>query len=228
MTKSTLGLLLLIITSLLSCQTTTKHIEEPKEEEQVITPIAPPLDVELLKEKANQARTFCQKKQLNTDFCILIQIDRHSGLERFFVYDLKNDSIMHRFLVAHGCCAYAWSETFSKEKPTLSNQEGSHCTSLGKYKIGARRKSEWGVKIKYLLHGLEKSNDQALLRQIVLHSWERIADQEVFPEGTVEGWGCPAISNQAFLTIDPLLHHSKTPVLLWIFCAQSDCETSEL
>jgi hypothetical protein len=64
---------------------------------------------------------------------------------------------------------------------------------------------------------LEKTNSNALARYIVFHSWEAIPNEEVFPSGTPEGWGCPSISNENFQLLDPILQGVKSPVLMWIF-----------
>jgi hypothetical protein len=167
--------------------------------------------------RATQALAFCKKRNFNTNFCILIDMSLHSGVKRFFVWDFKKDSVAHSFLVGHGCCDNPWNSDGSKTSPVFSNTDGSHCSSLGKYKIGERAYSDWGVNIKYVLHGLEASNSNAFNRFIVFHSWEAVSDDEVYPDGTPEGWGCPTISNNSFKQIDPLLKSSTKPVLLWIY-----------
>jgi hypothetical protein len=177
----------------------------------------PSLNIEATKNKAKEALDYCKAKNFNTDFCILIDMSLHSGVSRFVVWDFKNDSVMHRFLVGHGCGDSPWSEDQSKENPIFSNEDNSHCSSLGKYKIGERGYSNWGVNVKYLLHGLESTNSNALKRVIVFHSWEVISDDEVYPSGTPEGWGCPAVSNNSFRIVDPLLRASSKPVLMWIY-----------
>ena len=134
----------------------------------------------------------------------------------------KKNEITHHFLVGHGCGDNVWSTDTTKDNPTFSNVEDSHRSSLGKYKIGARAYSEWGVNIKYLMHGLEESNSNALKRFIVFHSWEAVSDEEVFPNGTPEGWGCPTISNASFKIIDPMLQKASKPVLMWIFDDRTD------
>ncbi len=174
-------------------------------------------DIDLIKAKATDAYRFCKSKRMNEDFCVLIDMQIHSGKKRFFVWNFKKDTIVYSFLVGHGCCDNPWSRDLSKNKPKFSNDEGSHCSSLGKFKIGSRGYSSWGIKVKYLLHGLEPSNSNALQRAIVFHSWEFVADEEVYPKGTPEGWGCPTISNGSFKIIDPLLKRSSRPVLMWIF-----------
>jgi hypothetical protein len=177
----------------------------------------PTIDIESTRAKASLALEFCKTKNFNTDFCILIDMSLHSGVKRFMVWDFKKDDIANAFLVGHGCCDNPWNSDQSKETPKFSNTDGSHCSSLGKYKIGERAYSNWGVNIKYVLHGLESTNNNALKRFVVFHSWEAVSDEEVYPNGTPEGWGCPAISNNSFKIIDPLLKASTKPVLMWIY-----------
>jgi hypothetical protein len=174
------------------------------------------LDSLKIKAKAQEAFEFCEKNGYNTSFCILIDMSIHSGLNRFVVWDFKTNSIDRKMLVSHGCCDNAWTSDQSKENPTFSNVDGSHCTSLGKYVIGERGVSQFGVKIKYLLHGLDSSNKNALKRAIVFHSWELIPNEEMYPKGTPEGWGCPAISDDHFLELDKKLKPEKK-VMMWIF-----------
>jgi hypothetical protein len=177
----------------------------------------PKVNIERTRAKANEALAFCNKKEFNTDFCILIDMSLHSGIKRFFVWDFQKDTIVESFLVGHGCGDNPWSYDFSKDKPTFSNKDGSHCSSLGKYKLGERGYSNWGIHVKYLMHGLETTNSNALARTIVFHSWEDVTDEEVYPSGTVEGWGCPTISNNSMQLIDPKLKASEKPVLMWIY-----------
>ena len=51
-----------------------------------------------------------------------------------------------------------------------------------------------GNKCELQLHGLEETNQSAYDRIIVLHSWDMMSDEEIYPEGSPEGWGCPAVS----------------------------------
>lgn len=169
------------------------------------------------KEIVQEARTFCKAKGFNENLCILIDMGVHSGKNRLMLWDLEADSMLFSCLVSHGCGQHPWSYDASKENPTFSNQNGSHLSSLGKYKIGERGYSMWGVHVKYLLHGLEASNSRALERTIVFHSWDAIPEAEPFPNGTPEGWGCPAVSNASFRFIDPYLKQSQKPVLMWIY-----------
>ena len=176
-----------------------------------------PKTVERLKQKSKEAITFCKASGYNTEFCILIDMNIHSGKKRAFLWDLKKDSILATGMCAHGCGTNPWGETTTKEKPKFSNTPDSHCTSIGKFKIGKRGYSNWGINVNYLLHGLESTNTNALKREIVLHSWDDVPEREVYPNGTPEGWGCPAVANGFMKIVDPKLKESEKPVLLWMF-----------
>ena len=162
-----------------------------------------------------EAKAYSKKNNLNQSKFILIDLDLHSGLKRFFVYDLKKETITKSYMVSHGCGDNMWSWTSSKEDASISNEPDSHCSSIGKYVIGSRGVSQWGIKVNYLLIGKDKSNSNAVKRAIVLHSWEKIPSGEVYPEGTPEGWGCPAVSNESMREIDVILKANKK-MLLWV------------
>lgn len=118
-------------------------------------------------------------------------------------------------MVSHGCGDNQWGRTSSKENAPVSNEFDSHSSSIGKYVISERGVSQWGIKVNYILQGKDKTNSNARSRAIVLHSWEAVSDYEVYPQGTPEGWGCPAVSNESMKEIDELLKANKK-VLMWI------------
>ena len=176
-----------------------------------------PADGPTKNNKADYALHFCKNNNMNEEFCILVDMSIHSGKKRLFVYDFKEHKVLSSYLVSHGCCDNIWSSDQSKTNPSFSNVPDSHCSSLGKFKIGERGYSSFGVNTKYLLHGLESTNSNALERDIVFHSWSMVNDEETFPQGTPEGWGCPALSNNSFLEIDELLKNADKPTLMWIY-----------
>lgn len=167
--------------------------------------------------KSEEAKTFCSEKKYNTDYCLLINMQKHSGLYRFYVWDFAKNHAVDSGLVSHGCCDNLWAGDKTKENVQFSNVPDSHCSSLGKYKVGKRGVSSWGIKVNYLIHGLENTNDKALERSIVLHSWEAITDEEIYPKGSAESWGCPAVSNAFMSRLDERLQKSEKSMLLWIF-----------
>ncbi len=177
----------------------------------------PAVNTSKIRKKAQKALLYCKQKNMNTDYCILVDMSVHSGLYRLFIWDFKQNKIVKKSLVSHGCGENSWGLDETKENVKFSNTPDSHCSSKGKYKIGKRAYSQWGIHIKYWLHGLDQTNSNALKRIIVLHSWDRVTEKENFPNGTAEGWGCPAVSNKTMRYLDKRLKHSKKPVLFWIF-----------
>lgn len=174
---------------------------------------------ELLKDYSKfhkEALSFCEKRQFNTNYYILIDLSIHPGKNRFFVYNFSSGKNDYEKLVTHGSCDVFEDNDTKWEKAKFSNKNDSHCSSKGKYKIGKRDYSQWGINVKYWLKGLEKSNDNAEKRVTVLHSWEAVSDEEVCPKYLPLSWGCPAVSNDFMTVLDKKLQKSDKPVLLWI------------
>ena len=175
--------------------------------------ISPTLNLSKTKFRAQEARNFCLEHHLNTTYCILADMSLPSGVKRLVVWDFRKNDTLLTCLVSHGCGKGPWS----KDNPIFSNIPDSHCTALGKYKIDERAYSQWGIHVKYLLSGFSTTNTNAMKRQVVFHSWDKIANNEIYPDGTPEGWGCPAISNNSMKIIDALLRKQRRHVLLWIY-----------
>ena len=167
--------------------------------------------------RTDEALAYIKQNNMNTDFCIFIDMETHSGKERFVVWDFNQKKILKQGLVSHGCGEQPWSGDYTKEAPIFSNEFDSHLSSEGKYAIGDRAWSNWGINIKYWLKGLDSTNSNAEKRLIVLHGWESISDKEILPNGTPEGWGCPAVSNNMMTYLDTKLRYVDKPVLFWIY-----------
>lgn len=180
-------------------------------------PPEPGINLDRTKEKAAECLKYCRQHGYNTRYCILVDMSLPSGVKRFMVWDFHQHNVIISGMVSHGCGVGPWSGVWSKDKPSFSNLDGSHCTALGKYQVNNRAYSAWGVHVKYYLNGLENSNNNALIRQIVFHSWQAVPENEVYPQGTPEGWGCPAISNNTMKIVDPLIRKQKRHLLLWIY-----------
>lgn len=169
---------------------------------------------ESISKKAKQAFIYCKKNKMNTSFCFLVNFSIHSGKNRFFIYSFKTNQVIYSGLVCHGV-----GLSSSEEKPVYSNVVGSNCTSLGKYKIGKRANSNWGINIHYKMHGLEKTNNNAFKRKIVLHSYDYVSETEIYPQHLTMGWsqGCPVIANNLMKEIDKLLKKQTKGTLLWVY-----------
>lgn len=163
-----------------------------------------------------ESLAFCKENNFSTTTYFLIDMSIHSGKNRFFIYDFNKNKIIDKNIVTHGTCDKFEVNPTKKSKAKFSNQKDSHCSSKGKYKIGKREYSSWGINIKYWLHGLEKSNDNAVDRVVVLHSWKAVSNEEVFPDYSPLSWGCPAVSDVFMKKLDERLKNATKPVLLWI------------
>lgn len=166
--------------------------------------------------KAKEAKQYCIDNNFDTTFCVLIDMKVHSGKYRFFTWDFGLNSIVDKSLCSHGSCANIELPD-GEQLPYFTNQPNSYCSSLGKYKIGKRGVSSYGINVNYKLHGLEKTNSNAFDRIIVLHSFDGLSENEVFPNKAITSWGCPAVSNGMMERIDEKLQKTQLPVLLWIY-----------
>ena len=163
-----------------------------------------------------EAKAFCKREKFNEDYYFLIDLSIHSGRNRFFIYDSKTGKIANHNLVTHGSCDVLDDNETKWEQAKFSNANNSNCSAKGKYKIGKRDSSSWGIKVKYWLHGLEKSNNNAVQCVVVLHSWNAVSNVEVYPEYSPLSWGYPAVSDDFMRILDERLQKSDKPVLLWI------------
>ena len=164
--------------------------------------------------RTKEALLFCRKNKLDTSIAFFVDMGIHSGKNRFFIVDLHKKKIIHS-----GLCCHGMGKESTPASPVFSNESGSNCTSLGKYKTGKRAFSNWGINIHYKMKGLENTNSNAFKRIIVLHSYDPIPENEIYPQHLPMGWsqGCPVISNGLMTTIDKLLKSKKRSVLIWIY-----------
>ena len=162
-----------------------------------------------LQMKAAEARQFAQKNNFNSSICFLADMSLPSNQNRFFVYDLKKDTIQNAGLVTHGRCNQNWLEGRK-----YGNEPGCGCTSLGRYKIGNPYKGRFGLAFK--LYGLDKTNDKAFERSVVLHSHECVPETEV-KDDICQSDGCPTVSPGFLQQLKPIITRSEKPVILWVF-----------
>lgn len=163
-----------------------------------------------------EAQSFCKANGFNQEYYFLLDFNVHSGKNRFYVYDFKLQKVINQNLVTHGSCDVFEENPQKYKKAKFSNANSSHCSSKGKYKIGKRDYSSWGIHVKYWLHGLETTNTNAEKRVVVLHSWDAVSNDEIYPRYAPLSWGCPAVSDEFMKVLDEKLKMANQPVLLWI------------
>lgn len=164
-----------------------------------------------LQQNTKIAKTFLQDhSDYNQDIVFLADMAIESRYNRFYVYDVKNDRILHKGLVAHG----KGSNIGTYGELQFSNVEGSNMTSLGNYKVGVDYVGRFGKS--YKLHGLDKTNDQAFARYVVLHTYTFMPHEEQLVP-IINSEGCPMVSNETFKILENIIDNSKKPILLRIY-----------
>ncbi|UXR64006.1 murein L,D-transpeptidase catalytic domain family protein [Bdellovibrio bacteriovorus] len=86
-----------------------------------------------------------------------------SNNKRMYVVDMKT-GLVTRYLTAHGKGSDPSHTGYAKK---FSNVEGSNMSSIGMYVTGAEYSGKHGRSMRLI--GLEKTNDQAMNRAIVVH-----------------------------------------------------------
>lgn len=146
----------------------------------------------------------------NNEIAFFVDMEIMSGKNRFFIYDLKNNKIIDQGLVAHGF----GSRTDPNGKLKFSNENNSLCTSLGKYSVGNSYHGQYGKA--YKLYGLDATNSNAELRNIVLHKNVKMPyEEQDKPIGY--SFGCPMVNDIYYSRIEKLLDNSKKNIVLDIY-----------
>lgn len=157
-----------------------------------------------------EVKNYVKGKNYNQDLAVFINFKIHSGKYRYFVYDLKNDKILQKAIVAHG----EGSVVSNSNNLQFSNIDGSHQSSLGKYEIKESYTGKFGKA--YRLNGLDETNSNAMPRAIVLHSYYCVADKESINPACLS-FGCPMLSQNAFNETAKYIDQSKQPIILYAF-----------
>ena len=159
--------------------------------------------------QALQLKQYAIEKGYDTSYAFLVNMSMKSGKKRFFVVNLSTMEIESRSLVAHG----RGDERFTFDRK-FSNDAGSNCTSVGKYKIGKSYTGQFGLA--YRLYGLDATNNNAFKRFVVLHGMSCISyDETDLP--ICQSEGCPAVAPQFLEEIKPIIDSRKLPMLMWVF-----------
>lgn len=158
--------------------------------------------------RAQALKQYATGHNASTQWGILIDMSISSWKNRFFVVNLKNDSVLISGLVAHGGCG-----NYAREEVIFGNTPGCGCSSEGHYRIGNKYYGTFGLA--YKLHGLDTTNNKAYERFVVFHSHECVNDYEGVP--TCRSDGCPTVSPTVLKQTAALLDKSEKPVMMWIY-----------
>jgi L,D-transpeptidase catalytic domain len=155
-------------------------------------------------------KKFAAANHYETRLCLLADMTIPSGKRRFVVYDLANDSIIISGLVAHGSCDKGFQEA-----ARFSNTLNSGCSCFGRFRVGKSYRGKFGLA--YKLYGLDSSNNNAYQRNIVLHAYPDVPDDETYPLPICNSRGCPMVSPGFLRHLQSYIDNSRKPILLCIF-----------
>ncbi len=180
--------------------------DDEEKEESTISPENTTI-INILTKKINN---YAIQNDLSTEYCFLVDMSLPSGRNRFFIFDLKKDMIINSGLVSHGSC----NETFLA-RPKFSNESKSGCSSLGKFKVGEFYTGKYGRSFR--LYGLDNCNSNAYKRAVVIHGYDCVPDEEIYPKVLCNSLGCVMVSHKFFDNISGLIRKSEKPIVLWVY-----------
>ncbi len=187
------------------CSFTNLHVMD---EEDILSEI----EIARLAEHVSEIKAYtATNHKYSSKIAFLVDMKIKSGKNRFFVYDLEHDQILDQGLVAHG----SGSETGIKgDILQFSNTPNSNCTSLGRYSVEKPYKGVFGKAFK--LAGLDESNNNAMKRAIVLHSYKEVPYDE---QGyyIINSHGCPMVNDLFFKRLEKFIESSNSKILLSVY-----------
>ncbi|MBO5820696.1 MAG: murein L,D-transpeptidase catalytic domain family protein [Alistipes sp.] len=160
-------------------------------------------------ERAVALREFCQREGYNTRVALFVDLSRHSGRNRFVAWDMVRNVPMFTCPVSHG--SGAQKSHVRSAYARLSNEDGSHLSSVGRAIVAERYEGRYGVA--YRLDGLDATNTNMRPRCVVLHGWEYTTSYPIFPLATVGSFGCPVLSRKMMARVDDILKAEERVII---------------
>ena len=144
--------------------------------------------------------------EYNQDIVFYIDFSIPSTDYRFFVIRLKDSMIINKGLCCNG-------RTTVNKEVVFSNVPGSKYSSKGAYKIGASYKGKFGKSFR--LHGMNDTNSNAYIRNVVLHSYSGIPrTTTLFP--ICQSEGCTTVNPDFLKELSYYIERSNKPILLYV------------
>lgn len=139
----------------------------------------------------------------NTNIITIIDFNKSSKEERFFVVDLARKEVLYKSLVAHGI------KSGGEYATRFSNKVGSNQSSLGFYVTGETYMGRNGYSL--TLDGMERGiNDKIRERYVVIHKADYVSETFLKHNGSLgHSEGCPAIPESIYKEVIDLIKNGS-------------------
>ena len=168
---------------------------------------------ESIEARAEEAYKFAKTKGLSLEKAFFVDYSIPSGTPRLFVWDFKEKRIVARTYVMHGSGGGS-----TAEKPCFSNEVGSGCSSLGRFKV--TKSHVYHLKRSFLMVGYDKTNSNALKRGIMIHrsTWVDIKHRKKYiPLHSDSCRGCITVGTRGMKYLEKTIKADPKPILLWSY-----------
>ncbi|MBE6203635.1 MAG: hypothetical protein E7135_08275 [Rikenellaceae bacterium] len=161
-------------------------------------------------ERADELLAYCKRNGYNSRVALFVDLSLHSGRRRFVVWSFEQQRPILCCPVSHG--SGAQRSHVRSRYAEVSNEDGSHLSSIGRALVAERYEGSYGVA--YRLDGLDETNSNLRSRCVVLHGWKYTTSFPIYPLATVGSWGCPVLSTPMMRRVDEILKNESNVVLL--------------
>jgi hypothetical protein len=171
------------------------------------------LSSQAVQQAVNGFQSLKAKEKVTKDILIVIDYTKSSNLERFFILNMKDTSVVKSLLVAHG------RNTGNEFARQFSNEPGSYMSSLGFYRTAETYQGKHGLSLR--LDGLERGiNNLARERAIVIHQADYVSMDFAKQHGRIgRSLGCPALPQDDYEEVISLI---KDGCLMYIYGNNAD------
>jgi hypothetical protein len=148
----------------------------------------------------------------NSEFLTIVDLSQSSRNKRFYIVDMKNDSLTWNTYVAHG------KNSGIDMAKSFSNSFNSNKSSLGFYLTKSTYRGKHGLSLR--IDGLENGfNDNAEARGVVVHGAPYVNAGRVNSDYMGRSQGCPALPENEYAEVIDII---KDGSVLFVYGADSN------
>lgn len=148
----------------------------------------------------------------NSQYLTIVDLSQSSRNKRFYIVDMKNDSLAWNTYVAHG------KSSGVDMAKSFSNSFNSNKSSLGFYLTKSTYRGKHGLSLR--IGGLEQGfNNNAEARGVVVHGAAYVNAGRVSSDFMGRSQGCPALPENEYAEVIDII---KDGSVLFVYSSDSD------